>query len=210
MTTGSVRLGIDIGGTFTDISVFIVAGDGDAARPSWICFDIEVGDGRAHHSKDGLDCYSQGIHNLANTPMEMIEASYPLRFKRDAFLADTGGVGQYRGGLGVARDVEFLDECGSLNTQLDRFKLAPFGLFGDGATGRLTLKRGACEPRQLASKTVDCKLERGDVISMWTQGGGGYDRAAQRDPTAIARDLRQGKTTFDKASVQHNTDSAAE
>ena len=34
---------------------------------------------RARQTKDGLDCYSQGIHNLANTPIEMIELAYPLR-----------------------------------------------------------------------------------------------------------------------------------
>jgi N-methylhydantoinase B len=191
-------------------NVFIVAGDGDDERPSWIYFDIEVGGGGARHSKDGLDCYSQGIHNLANTPIEMVEATYPLRFKRYEFLADSGGTGQHRGGLGVARDVEFLDERGSLNTQFDKFKVAPFGLFGggDGATGRLTLKRGACEPRQLASKTVDCKLERGDVISMWTQGGGGYGSAADREPAAVARDLREGKITLETKPAPDVADAA--
>ena len=97
-------------------NVYILAGDGAGENPGWIFFDIEVGGGGARQGKDGLDCYSQGIHNLANTPIEMVEATYPLRFRRYEFLPDTGGAGQYRGGLGVRRDIEFTDESGSLNT----------------------------------------------------------------------------------------------
>ena len=182
-------------------NVYILAGDGMGDRPSWIFFDIEVGGGGARQTKDGLDCYSQGIHNLANTPIEMVEATYPLRFQRYEFLPDTGGVGQYRGGLGVRRDIEFIDESGSLNTQFDKFKIAPFGLFGggDGATGRLILNPDGPNPVELASKTVDCKLKRGDVISMRTQGGGAYGAPDQRDPEAIARDLREEKITPEAA-----------
>ena len=81
-------------------NVHILSGDGSGDHESWIFFDIEVGGGGARQNKDGLDCYSQGIHNLANTPIEMIETTYPLRLKRYEFIPDTGGVGRPRGGLG--------------------------------------------------------------------------------------------------------------
>jgi len=182
-------------------NVYILAGDGEGDKPSWIFFDIEVGGGGARQTKDGLDCYSQGIHNLANTPIEMVEATYPLRFRRYEFLPDTGGIGEYRGGLGVRRDIEFIDESGSLNTQFDKFKVAPFGLFGggDGATGRLVLNPDGPDTIDLASKTVDCKLRRGDVISMRTQGGGAYGPPDRRGRAAIERDLREQKITLDAA-----------
>ena len=182
-------------------NVYILAGDGAGNRPSWIFFDIEVGGGGGRPTKDGLDCYSQGIHNLANTPIEMVEATYPLRFQRYEFLPDTGGVGQYRGGLGVRRDIEFVDESGSLNTQFDKLKIAPFGLFGggDGATGRLVLNPDRPNPTELSSKTVDRKLRRGDVVSMRTQGGGAYGPPEQRNLKAIARDLREEKITHEAA-----------
>ena len=38
-------------------------------------------------------------------------------------------------------------------------------------------------------------MKKGDVISMWTQGGGGYGPAGERDRAAIDRDLREGKIT---------------
>ena len=178
-------------------NVYILSGDGGDDRRGWIFFDIEVGGGGGRHNKDGLDCYSQGIHNLANTPIEMVEATYPLRFKRYELLPDSGGAGKYRGGLGVRRDIEFLDASGTLNTQFDKFKVAPFGLFGgqSGATGRMMLNPDTADAVDLRSKTVDRKLKRGDVFSMWTQGGGGFGPPEERDPAAVERDLRQGKVT---------------
>jgi N-methylhydantoinase B len=57
--------------------------------------------------------------------------------------------------------------------------------------------------RELHSKTVNCALRRGDVLSMWTQGGGGYGPPAERDPAAIERDLREGKTTLQKSRAAY-------
>ena len=182
-------------------NVHILSGDGSGDHESWIFFDIEVGGGGARQNKDGLDCYSQGIHNLANTPIEMIETTYPLRFKRYEFIPDTGGAGRQRGGLGVRRDIEFLDESGTLETQFDKFKVAPFGLFGGqpGATGKLYLNPDGNARRELPSKTINCKLRHGDVISMWTQGGGGNGPSEERDREAIARDLREKKISPESA-----------
>jgi N-methylhydantoinase B len=192
-------------------NVYVLAGDGANGRSGWIYFDIEVGGGGGRPTKDGLDCYSQGIHNLANTPIEMVEATYPVRFHRYEFLPDSGGAGKHRGGLGVRRDIEFLDESGSLNTQFDKFKVAPFGLFGGdpGATGRLVLNPGGARPVALASKTVNHPLRRGDVLSMETQGGGGYGAPAGRDAAALGKDLREGKVTEAGVRGAYGADPAA-
>ena len=176
-------------------NVHILAGDGGDGRDGWIFFDIEVGGWGARQDKDGLDCYSQGIHNLANTPIEMVEATYPLRFRRYEFIPDTGGAGRQRGGLGVRRDIEFLDRSGSLNTQFDKFKVAPFGLFGggEGATGGMVMNPDGPDPEELHSKTVDRAFRYGDVFSMRTQGGGGFGAPEERDRALVERDLREGK-----------------
>ncbi len=179
-------------------NVHILSGDNNNGK-SWIFFDIEVGGWGALPTKDGPDCYSQGIHNLANTPIEMVESTYPLRYRRYELLADSGGAGKYRGGLGVSRDIEVLDESGGVvNTQFDKFKVAPYGLFGgdDGATGRLLLKSEG-KSIDLASKTVNKALKRGDVLQMYTQGGGGFGDPSERDHELLRKDLREGKITVE-------------
>ena len=50
---------------------------------------------------------------------------------------------------------------------------------------------------------MNCALQRGDVLSMWTQGGGGYGPPDERDPAAIERDLREGKTTIQKSRAAY-------
>ncbi len=190
-------------------NVHIFAGEGTGGK-GWIFFDIEVGGWGARPTKDGPDCYSQGIHNMANTPIEMVETTYPLRFHRYELLADTGGAGRFRGGLGVARDIEFLDERGSLNTQFDKFKVAPFGLFGGGpgGCGQLLLESDG-QTVSLPSKTVNRPLKRGDILRMRTQGGGGYGDPRRRDPVLILRDLREGKVTPEGVRRGYGLDPAA-
>lgn len=193
-------------------NVHILAGDGTGDHPSWILFDIEVGGGGARLTKDGIDCWSQGIHNLANTPIEMIEMAYPLRFRHYEFIADSGGAGRTRGGLGVRRDIEFLDKSGTLETQFDKFKIQPFGLFGGkpGATGKLIMNPESSSPKALKAKTVNHPLRTGDVFSMRTQGGGGYGSPAERSRAAIERDIRQGKLSREKAAQDYPLSQAAE
>jgi N-methylhydantoinase B len=178
-------------------NVHILSGvGGQKAGSGWIFFDIEVGGWGARPNKDGPDCYSQGIHNLANTPIEMVESTYPLRFNRYELLADSGGAGKFRGGLGAVREIQFLDTEGTLNTQFDKFKIAPFGLQGgrDGGTGKLLVKRDG-QQVSLPSKTINYPLRYGDIVTMHTQGGGGFGSPEKRGRDAIRQDLHEGKIT---------------
>lgn len=187
-------------------NIHILSGDGTGGQPPWILFDIEVGGGGGRQLKDGLDCYSQGIHNLANTPIEMIELNYPLRLTKYELLSDTGGAGRHRGGLGVRRDIMFLDKSGSLETQFDKFKVEPFPLFGGkpGATGKLIMNPDSNHPHELRSKTFGYPLKEGDVFSMRTQGGGGYGPPAERDAKAIEKDVREEKLTEQRAKSDYS------
>lgn len=176
-------------------NVYVFASE-SGALDGWVLVDIEIGGWGARPTKDGLDVYCQGTHNFANTPIEMIETLYPLRYHRYEFVSDTGGPGRFRGGLGVARDVEFLGERGSFSSQFDKFKVAPFGLFGGGAggVGQLSLEsKGRVVP--LPSKTVARALVMGDIVRMRTQGGGGYGDPASRDRRLVERDVLEGKVT---------------
>ncbi|MBI2207224.1 MAG: hydantoinase B/oxoprolinase family protein [Candidatus Rokubacteria bacterium] len=177
-------------------NVHVLSGDHGAGGQRWIFVDIEVGGWGARAGKDGLDCYSQGVHNLANTPIEMVEAVYPLRFTQYELVPDSGGAGAFRGGLGAARDIELLDERGALYTQFDHCKIPAFGLFGGrpGACADLSVESGGRSTR-LPSKVSNHPLRRGDVFRMTTQGGGGYGEPRERDPALIERDLREGKVT---------------
>jgi N-methylhydantoinase B len=164
-------------------------------RKPWVHFEIEVGGWGARPTADGLDGFSAHIHNLANTPAEIVESTSPLRVERYEFIPGSGGDGQYRGGLGLRRDLRALAGGTSLNLLGDRCKFAPAGLFGgrNGSTGAYVLNPDTERERVLPNKLSNYPLNAGDVISMRTAGGGGYGEPAKRDPEQIDRDSREGK-----------------
>jgi len=158
-----------------------------------VYFDSELGGWGGHPERDGPNALAAGFHNGQNTPVEMIEALFPLRFTRYALAPGSGGAGKMRGGLGLVREWEFLAESGLLNTAFDAFDSLPQGLAGGqpGRGGSLSVTRdGVTLP--LASKTIGHPLRPGDIVRMETPGGGGHGDPALRDPVAAARDLADG------------------
>ena len=170
--------------------------DPESGEP-WVHFEIEVGGWGGRPDSDGLDAFSAHIHNIANTPIEVVESTQRLRVERYEMIPDSGGAGQYRGGLGLRRDIRVLMGGASLNLLGDHCKFAPQGLLGgtDGATGRYVLNPDTEHERVLPAKLSNYLMQNGDVISMQTPGGGGFGDPEKRDPQAIVRDREEGKVT---------------
>lgn len=162
----------------------------------WVHFEIEVGGWGARPHSDGPDAFSAHIHNLANTPIEVVEATAPLRVERYELISNSGGQGTHRGGLGLRRDIRILADNVTLNLLGDRCKFPPKGLLGggDGATGRYVLNPDTPHQRVMPNKLSNHRMAAGDVISMQTPGGGGYGSPAERDPVSRERDRVEGKT----------------
>jgi N-methylhydantoinase B len=158
-----------------------------------VYFDAEIGGWGAHPTADGGSGLAAGFHNGQNTPIEMIEAIFPLEFIRYGFLPGSGGCGQFRGGLGLVREWRFTAKRGLLNASFDAFVSRPYGLAGGepGRGGRLCVTRDGVTT-ELAAKTIGHELRAGDIIRMETPGGGGFGNSALRDPAAIAADLADG------------------
>ena len=110
-------------------------------------------------------------------------------------VPDSGGAGQFRGGLGLRRVYEVLKDNVSFATYSDRFRLAPEGLFGGESGGRANtyVMRGA-ERIDLSSKMV-IELRTGDKLVMTTGGGAGYGDPRLRDQALLARDQALGFVT---------------
>jgi N-methylhydantoinase B len=160
-----------------------------------VYFDLECGGWGAHPQADGASAFSCGFHNIANSPVEMIEQTYPVTFTRYGLIPGSGGAGRFRGGLGLAREFRLDAPQGFFTANLDRFKVPPYGLAGGGPgrPGRLLLARaGRGEWTPLPSKTTALALSRGDRVRLETAGGGGHGDPAARSGEAVARDLEQG------------------
>lgn len=144
----------------------------------------------ARFNKDGLDGVQVHMTNTSNLPVESLEAEYPLTVEAYELIDDSGGIGQYRGGMGIRRKVRA--EVDDVHFWLDtsRQKSQPWGLFGGGPGTSAT-----CELNDEA-RPVDhgyTVLKSGDSASIETAGAGGYGDPAKRSPEAIREDLQAGK-----------------
>jgi len=148
----------------------------------------------ARPDADGMDGVQVGMTNTLNTPVEALEAAYPLRVERYAFRPDSGGDGRHRGGLGLERRVR-VETAATVSLLTERRRHAPAGREG-GEPGALGENLIDGEPVP-AKATVD--VEPGTTVTVRTPGGGGYGDRAERDPAARERDRTDGKATGESA-----------
>ncbi|MBI3966578.1 MAG: hydantoinase B/oxoprolinase family protein [Chloroflexi bacterium] len=137
--------------------------------------------------------------NCRVTPVEMYERAVPMLMERKELIPDSGGAGQFRGGLSqriVFRNVS--DQPVRMYLGTERVSHAPFGVLG-GGSGRegAVLKNG--EPAFPKGRLA---LLPGERLTLETPGGGGWGRAEDRAPDLVAADLRQGLVT---PEVAHTT-----
>lgn len=167
----------------------------DARRQ--VYFDIEVGGWGGHAGGDGASALSCGLHNNTNAPIEMVEAKYPVVFTRYGLLPDSGGAGEHRGGLGLVREFRLEAAEGSLSTNFERFRFAPYGIKGGqpGSLSSTTITHADGSTESLRSKVSGIALSAGDTVTIKTSGGGGFGNPADRDPARLAEDLAEGLVT---------------
>jgi N-methylhydantoinase B len=113
--------------------------------------------------------------NTLNTPIEALEAYYPMRITEYRIRRGSGGRGRWRGGDGLIRELECL--IGSnVSVLTERRKLAPYGLAGGGpgVTGRNYIARGRRRTKLPGKTNID--LKAGERIRIETPGGGGWGR----------------------------------
>jgi N-methylhydantoinase B len=149
---------------------------------------------------DGQDAGPYCLANVANVPVEIIEAENPVRVERYGFLPDSEGAGKFRGALGIVREYRLLADEATVQLRSDRQDHPPYGLFGgaSGAPGRTYLNPGTPEAATLPSKFIRT-LRRGEVLRGELPGSGGWGNAAERDPTTVAEDVKQQKISLARA-----------
>ena len=174
----------------------------------YVSYETVKGGFGARPNKDGINCIASGISNTMNTPVEVMEMSFPVRIERYAINPDSGGAGRYRGGCGAVRVwrlLEGADATGALC--MERMTSPPFGLLGGkaGAAAQVTLTTADGATRPLPGKGA-FSAPAGSVIEMITPGSGGFGPSNARDPMAIGRDLLDGYVSA--ASAQRDYDIA--
>lgn len=150
----------------------------------------------ANPGGDGLDAVDVFLSNVAMLPAEICELRYPVRIVMTGLVPDSAGAGQFRGGLGIRRVYEFLDDAdGVFYTEQSSDQFAPRGANGGlpGTAARMRLERADGSSLEI-TKTRQT-VHRGDRLVVVTGSGGGYGDPRRRERGAVLRDLREGKVS---------------
>ena len=159
----------------------------------YVSYETVKGGFGARPVKDGVNGLSSGIANTMNTPIEILEMSFPVRVERYAVVPDSGGAGRWRGGCGVTRVWKVLGNPSHVSVCCERTKSAPFGLAGGraGGPGRVALVGADGTERELNSKG---SFTAAPGAELWVRapGSGGYGPAAARDAVRLRDDVVNG------------------
>ncbi|MFJ4344429.1 hydantoinase B/oxoprolinase family protein [Pseudomonas sp. NPDC089401] len=184
-------------------TVIALSGYVENSIEPYILVDMINGAWGGRHNKDGIEGVTNPSQNMSNMPIETLEARYPIVMEAYGFATDSGGAGEYRGGLGLVREYRILSEEVVAQIRSDRAVHAPYGLFGG--------KPGACsanylrvnnELQPLPSKFT-MNLGRDAIIRHEQAGGGGYGDPLKRRFELIEQDLANGKITQAYAERHH-------
>ena len=169
-------------------------------------------DGSTFLMSDGLGVgygarpYADGIDSVyyvaqENFPAEMLEQAHPIRVRQYGVHRDSGGPGRWRGGAGVIREIEILNEQVTLSVRIDGVTLPAWGVRGgrNGGVGRAVVNPGTDRERLLEPFSDGNVLYRGDVLRLETGGGGGWGNPFDRDPEHVLRDVRNGYVSAEGA-----------
>ncbi|WP_425498776.1 hydantoinase B/oxoprolinase family protein [Haloplanus salilacus] len=171
----------------------VTFGGTDSEGDPFAFYETVGGGSGGRAGADGLDGVHVHMSNTRNTPAELLETAYPLRVRRYEYRADSGGAGEFRGGLGIRRDIEALTDGVAFSLLADRRRHRPYGIAGGGpgSAGSDRLVRVDGDETGIAGKSTH-DLDAGDVVSVRTPGGGGFGDPADRETEAVRRDLRLG------------------
>ena len=185
-------------------AVITFGGEDPRNKQRYVSYETIKGGFGARPNKDGINAIASGISNTMNTPIEILEMSFPVRVDEYVLVTDSGGAGRFRGGLGASRTWTVLDHKARASACLERTKSAPFGLSG-GKPG-LAAKIWTEAPngdKGIAPGKGGFDVPNGGQIHLRVPGSGGFGDPSERDITAIKEDVLDGYISEEAAETHY-------
>jgi N-methylhydantoinase B len=150
------------------------------------------GGGRGH---DGASATATHLSNLHITPIEILESEFPCRITRFELVPDSGGAGQWRGGLSLEREYELLENA-TVIRRYDKSRFPPDGVEGGraGRGARFVIRPGTAQ-EYVTPSSGRYEMRSGERFLLQSAGGGGCGDPRARDGAALARDVAEGYVT---------------
>jgi N-methylhydantoinase B len=175
----------------------------DAAGEPYLMREVLGGGSGGRYYADGEDTIHV-VPDSRNLPAEFSEARFPLIVERLGLAVDSGGPGQFRGGLGYEKVIRMRTD-GHFMSIADRSILSCWGVNG-GKAGRpfeVMIDPGGPDQRPADALADAEPVPAGTLIRIRTTGGGGWGDPLDRDADLVARDVAWGKVSRAGAAADY-------
>ncbi len=152
--------------------------------------------------RDGASALSCHVTNCPLPPIEVNEIENPVLYTQREFLTDSAGAGKQRGGTGIVLSYKVLTDHPQLSFTSQKSKIPPQGVAGGhpGKSGAWFVNPGTPDEFRLEYSMGDLiPIKRGDIVTQYTNGGGGYGNPKDRDVEAVIHDIKEGLVSIEGA-----------
>lgn len=189
---------------YGDSMVIYFSGRDPFKNQNYLYDEATVGGWGAYSKGDGSDALvnvSNGVYK--NIPVEVFENNYPVRINKFKLRENSEGAGKYRGGLGVIKEYETLQDDIKLSLWFERSVTPAWGIKG-GKEGAKPHNVINTKDKALELLKVDAmKVDSGTIVEIKTGGGGGFGNPFERDIDSVKYDYTQGYITLDRAETEY-------
>jgi N-methylhydantoinase B len=172
-----------------------------------ICFMGLKGGSGALEGDDGYDHIGMidASGGLLDQDYEMYEQQTPHLILKHEYLTNSGGVGKWRGGLGIETIIKMGGDDATMVVFGDGDVEQNYGLFGGKGSvlNSIALTYPDGEKHIPMSKDIVEGIPSGTVYRQIAGGGGGYGKPEDRDRNAVKKDLRNEVITEEQAKEEY-------
>ena len=178
----------------------IIGGRSAGIGKSYVQYEIFGGGAGARSSRDGASGTTVNQSNAKIAPIEIIESEFPTRLLAFELIRDSGGPGEFRGGLGIRRKyLNLADARFSIRSAKHIIPAEGYAGGSPGATGNILINPEIDGGVRLPTRYADYPLKTGDIFEVITPGGGGYGDPFGRDPYSVLADLQHNFVSAEAA-----------
>lgn len=171
----------------------------DLEGRSYLMREVLGGGSGGRYYADGEDTIHV-VPDSRNLPTEFTESRFPFIVESLGLAVDSGGAGQFRGGLGYEKRIRMLKDAHFMSIA-DRSILACWGVKGGkaGAPFQVVINPDTPQERHVDALADEEFVAAGETICVRTTGGGGWGDPLDRDPASVVRDVTWAKVSLESA-----------
>ena len=190
---------------YGDSMVIFIGGLDPRNNSPFLAVEPTCGGWGAFEGNDGASGLINNVNGgFKDLPIEVYENKYPVSIFNYGFRTDSGGAGKFRGGCGLYREYT-INGDGFVSLWFERSKTTAWGLFGGengkGPNVEIIHSEGNKENKLKAN---GMQIKAGTKITTYTGGGGGFEKAKERNIGDVLNDVKNKYISINKAKDDYN------